>query len=60
MGVKLIVFIKIYPEWNVNIKVDLLKVYVLKIKIYPEWNVNVTRAHLKAEEDKLKSTQSGM
>ena len=32
--------IKIYPEWNVNRKLEYDYTKEKEIKIYPEWNVN--------------------
>ena len=37
---KVFKFIKIYPEWNVNIWNGIKSVATTVIKIYPEWNVN--------------------
>ena len=34
------VYIKIYPEWNVNSLLSKVLLIVFPIKIYPEWNVN--------------------
>ncbi|EFH93271.1 hypothetical protein HMPREF0391_10929 [Finegoldia magna ATCC 53516] len=35
-------FIKIYPEWNVNVGLGIAGAFLAWIKIYPEWNVNIS------------------
>ena len=58
--IQVTVYIKIYPEWNVN-SFALAQLYEESfIKIYPEWNVNPGTPRDNEDLIKLKSIQSGM
>ena len=37
------ILIRIEPDWNVNIGVNVLPVFRASIRIEPDWNVNNTR-----------------